>query len=84
MIYELWKTGEGSDAELDFFPADGDPRRHAGLPDGAELIWTVEADSWTAACSAMHGFLGWDEYVPVDAEYTPEGSADDEKCESGE
>jgi len=57
MRYELWHSE--SDGCHTFFPANQNP---ADLPEDAYLVWTVEAESWEEAQTAMHDYRGWEPY----------------------
>lgn len=60
--YELWKeSGEGA---YSFFPADNESARKL-LSSAAELIWTVEADSWEEAQRKKNSYLGLEPYSPM-------------------
>lgn len=50
-VYELWRELDGT---YSFFPREGDATR-----DQAELVWSVEADSWEEAVAAQRQYLGW-------------------------
>jgi hypothetical protein len=50
-VYELWRELDGT---YSFLPREGDATR----PD-ADLVWTVEADTWEEAVAAQRQYLGW-------------------------
>ena len=60
MKYQLWRSQDGS---YSFFPEDNRGAQALLDPDD-RLIWTVEADSWAAACQAQYDYLGWGTYCP--------------------
>lgn len=50
-VYELWRELDGT---YSFLPREGDaPRDHA------DLVWTVEAETWEEAVTAQRQYLGW-------------------------
>lgn len=49
--YELWRELDGT---YSFLPREGDAPRGQ-----ADLVWTVEADSWEEAVAAQRQYLGW-------------------------
>lgn len=61
MRYELWQDKGG----YTFFPENNNTARNLLLAD-AELIWTVEADSFEEAQTKKHEYLGWEPYQPMD------------------
>ena len=58
--YELWKEPDG----YSFFP-EGNASAKGLLSCQAELVWTVEADSWDEANRKKNEFLGWEPYAPM-------------------
>jgi hypothetical protein len=66
MKYELWH------AQLDGIDVytlleAGAPRAEHMLEPGAQVIWTVDAETWDEARRAQHKFLGWEPYRPLEA-----------------
>ena len=59
MKHELWKEKNG----YKFYLAGslGDQAREM-MEEGAELIWTVEADSYFEAMTKYYEFMDWGEY----------------------
>ncbi len=50
-VYALWRELDGT---YSFVPHEDDASR-----DHADLVWTVEADSWDEAVAAQRQYLGW-------------------------
>ena len=63
MRYEEWRDAEG----LLFVPDDEEKanKLRISCPNGAELVWWVEAESFEDALRAQHEHHGWDPYVPM-------------------
>lgn len=66
MTYTAWGGTDGHAHTLTRGPnpptfADGSRQ-----DDCTELIWTIEADSWEAACKRYHELQGWEPYVPME------------------
>lgn len=60
--YELWHSEQ--EGSLAFFEAS-DERGRDLIPDDAQLILVVEAESWEEAQAKKHDFLGWEPYKPM-------------------
>jgi hypothetical protein len=63
--HELWRQNDG--LTFCFAGPRGDQARSM-LSEDAELIWTVEAESWFEAMTKYHEYLGWGEYTSEFAE----------------
>ena len=65
MIYTAWGNGGGYAHTV--IEGAGPPRYGNGvqMEDCTELIWTIEADSWTEAMVQYHKLQGWEPYVPM-------------------
>lgn len=63
--YDLWF----SPSENSYAFSESSVHHDMGLEEDAEIIWSVEADSWQEACAKQHEYLGWEPYKPfVDPE----------------
>lgn len=62
MRYGLWSADQGS--SLTFIPMDAyeEVLQQGILETDAQLIWTVEADSWEVASALYHEYMGWESY----------------------
>lgn len=64
--WELWKHDDGEAIEYGFgsdrqlILAAFDPA------DPAELVWTIEAESYVEAMTLYHEHMGWEPYRPMD------------------
>lgn len=50
-VYELWREVDGTYSFR--------PREAEGARGQAELVWSVEAESWEEAVAAQRRYLGW-------------------------
>jgi hypothetical protein len=67
MKYELWRSEDDLGGELTFFPVNETYERQTQLLEpGAELIWTVEADSYNEAMRLYYEHMDWGPYKPMD------------------
>jgi hypothetical protein len=64
MRYEEWADDEG----CVLLPDDDKKQRQLAVAvvGRAQLVWSVEADSWEEACTAWHEHKRWEPYVPMD------------------
>jgi len=60
VLHELWIHGDGQSFCLSGPLGD---RQRALIPAGAELSWTVAADSHFEAMTLYHEHMGWPEYT---------------------
>jgi hypothetical protein len=60
--WELWAADSGHD--LSFFPVGNESARRLLRPD-ANLVWTVEADSYDDAMTKYYEHMGWAPYRPT-------------------
>ncbi|MCB1682103.1 MAG: hypothetical protein H6858_09560 [Rhodospirillales bacterium] len=76
-VWELWieryveiVDGESVEGEdYSFFPKEDneDYRTKVRLAGkGAEKVWTVEAADFSDACTKLHKYMGWPDYIPED------------------
>lgn len=65
MIFTVWGKDGSAHTVIE---GEGPPRFADGTrdDDAAELIWTIEANSWTDAMKRYHELQGWDPYTPMD------------------
>ena len=67
MKYGLWKhMDQGVSLTFTGFDAYEEYVRQGAIEPDAELIWTVEAESWNEACTRYHEFMGYEPYKPMD------------------
>jgi hypothetical protein len=71
MIFTLW-IGRDDDSSPDvdvltLMPGEDIPRFPDGSPqhDHLELLYTIEAETWEAACAEHYRRQGWGEYRPM-------------------
>jgi hypothetical protein len=66
MKYELWGTPDKT--SLLFTGADEieNCKRQNMIEPDAELIWTVDADSYDEAMTLYYEYMGWGIYKPMD------------------
>lgn len=67
MLHQAWSDGS-------FFPITNRSAVEL-VPEGATLMWSVEASSWVEAMTLYHKWRGWEPYHPLDDDpikYTPE------------
>ncbi len=64
--YELWRSGAAGLADS-FFGA-GNDSAHRSFESDAQLIWTVEASSWSEAEQKRYDHMGWGRYRTFDRE----------------
>jgi hypothetical protein len=62
MIYTAWGYNNVANTLI---PGDQQPCFLDGTPDldATELIWTIEANSWSEACRKYHELQGWEAYT---------------------
>ena len=56
-VWQLWYSKIEND--YSFFPEENESAKQL-LNEDAQMIWSVEAESMEAACSARDKYLGWD------------------------
>lgn len=63
MRYECWI---GPDDQT-FSTVEGcrDMRKRGIIPKTSKKVFSIKADSWVAAMTAYHEFMGWGPYVPM-------------------
>lgn len=68
MRYELWKR-TGITEKLAFFAVDENYyHQRRSLKAGAELVWSVNAESWNEAMTRYYKFMVWEPYVAMEDE----------------